>query len=349
MSDAPPFELTASRNLTGWMREQQVSFGFTTYQTGKIFLIGLGSEGRLSIFERTFNRCMGLCSSAGGQTLWMSSLYQLWRFENMLEPGASVDGYDRLYVPQVGYTTGDIDAHDIAVDADGRPVFVNTLFGCLATISDTYSFRPLWKPAWISELAAEDRCHLNGLAMRDGHPKWVTSVSRSNVVDGWRDHRTDGGCVVDVTTSDVVVDGLSMPHSPRWYNSRLWVLDSGNGQFGFVDLEAGRFEPIAFCPGYLRGLAFAGDFAVVGLSKPRHNRTFQGLPLDDELAGRSAEPRCGLQIIDLSTGGSPHWIRLDGLVEELYDVITLPGVTRPTLLGFRSDEINRMISMESNG
>jgi len=145
----------------------------------------------------------------------MSSLYQMWRFENVLEPGQLANGYDRLYVPQVAYTTGDIDVHDVAVDGSGRVIFVNTLFGCLATVSETHSFVPLWKPPFLSKLAAEDRCHLNGLAMQDGRPKYVTTVSQSDVADGWRDRRRNGGCVIDVTTNETIITGLSMPHSPR--------------------------------------------------------------------------------------------------------------------------------------
>ena len=341
----PRLEISGSRQLTNWMTDQKVSLGFTTYQTGKVFLIGLKPEDRLSVFERTFNRCMGLCSDNDGQTLWMSSLYQLWRFENALEPGQSADGYDRLYVPQVGFTTGDIDVHDVAVDVDGRVIFVNTLFGCLSTMSETHSFRPLWKPPFISRLAAEDRCHLNGMAMKDGRPKWVTTVSQSDVNDGWRDRRRDGGCVIDVESNEVVVDGLSMPHSPRWYRDRLWVLDSGNGYFGYVDFEKRKFERVTFCPGYQRGMAFAGDYAIVGLSRPRHNKTFSGLALDDELKSRDAEARCGLQVIDLRSGDVVHWLRIEGIVEELYDVIALPGVVRPMMIGFKTDEIRRTLSI----
>ncbi|MEO1996822.1 MAG: TIGR03032 family protein [Planctomycetaceae bacterium] len=340
-SEQPQLELVGSRQLPQWMQEQNVSFAFTTYQTGKLFLIGLQPEGRLSVFERTFNRCMGLWGD--GQTLWMSSLYQLWRFENVLEPGQTADGYDRLYVPQVGYTTGDIDIHDVAVDADGRVVFVNTLFGCLATTSETHSFAPLWRPPFVSRLAAEDRCHLNGLALKHGRPRYVTAVSQSDVADGWRDQRVDGGCVVDVKTNEVVATGLSMPHSPRWYRDQLWLLNSGTGFLGTLDPITGKFDEVAFCPGYLRGLSFAGDFAVVALSGLRQNRTFSGLPLDDNLASRRAEPRCGLQVIDLRTGDTAHWLRIEGIVEELYDVIVLPGVRRPQAVGFKTDEIRRML------
>lgn len=343
-STAPPaLELAGSRQFPAWLAEQRTSLAFTTYQTGKLFLIGLQPDGRLSIFERTFNRCMGLWSD--GQTLWMSSLFQLWRFENVLEPGQAANGYDRLFVPQVGYTTGDLDVHDVAVDRNGRVVFVNTLFGCLATHSDRYSFVPIWKPPFLSKLAAEDRCHLNGLAMENGEPRYVTAVSQSDVADGWRDHRRDGGCVVDVRSNEVIATGLSMPHSPRVYRDKLWLLNSGTGEFGFIDRERGTFEPVAFCPGYLRGLTFIGDYAVVGLSKSRENRTFSGLALDDNLAAKGAEPRCALQVIDLRSGDVVHWLRIEGIVSELYDVITLPNVVRPMALGFKTDEIRRMISV----
>ena len=323
------------------MAECQLSLAFTTYQAGKLFLLGLQPDGRLSVFERTFNRCLGLW--ADGQTMWMSSLYQLWRFENVIDPGLSANGYDRLYVPQVGYTTGDLDIHDVAVESSGRVVFVNTLFGCLATLSDTHSFVPLWKPPFISKLAAEDRCHLNGLALENGRARYVTAVSQSDVADGWRDRRHDGGCVIDIHSNEIIASGLSMPHSPRVYRDKLWLLNSGTGHFGYIDRATGKFEKVAFCPGYLRGLSFHGDYAIVGLSKSRENKTFSGLELDNNLKSGDAEARCGVQIIDLKSGDVVHWIRVEGVVTELYDVVVLPGVKRPQSLGFKTDEIRRVL------
>ncbi|MEQ8959482.1 MAG: TIGR03032 family protein, partial [Coleofasciculus sp. C2-GNP5-27] len=331
-----------------WLAEQHLSLAFTTYQAGKVFFIGVQPTGQLSIFERTFERCMGLC--VHGSTLYLSSLYQVWRFENVLEAGQVHNGYDCLYVPQVGYVTGDLDVHDVAVvdpPVTPHPIFVNTLFSCLATVSETHSFIPLWQPPFISKLAAEDRCHLNGLAIADGKPKYVTAVSQSDVADGWRDKRRDGGCVVDVGRNQVIVTGLSMPHSPRLYRDKLWLLNSGTGEFGFVDLSRGEFESVAFCPGYLRGLAFSGDFAIVGLSKPRENRTFSGLALDERLESKQAEPRCGLLVIDLRSGDIVHWLRIEGIVTELYDVAVLPGVQRPMAVGFKTDEIRRVVRIGS--
>jgi Domain of unknown function (DUF4915) len=363
----PAFEINASRQFTSWLASQNLSLVFTTYQAGKVFFIGLRQNGQLSVFERTFERCMGLY--AHNSSLYLSSLYQLWRLENALEPGQIADGYDAVYVPQVGYITGDLDIHDVVLVEPPQPpklggdqqvepqvpslnngrlggvVFVNTLFSCLATISETKSFVPFWKPPFISKLAAEDRCHLNGLAVRDGQPRYVTAVSQSDVADGWRDKRQDGGCVMDISTDRAIATGLSMPHSPRWYKDKLWLLNSGRGEFGYLDLERGVFEAVAFCPGYLRGLSFCGDFAVVGISKPRHNKTFSGLALDEQLQAKQAEARCGLLVIDLRSGDIVHSLRIEGVVEELYDVQVLPGVRRPMAIGLKTDEIRRVISI----
>ena len=341
----PELEISGSRQLTSWLAEQRLSFAFTTYQAGKLFLIGLNADGRLSVFERTFNRCMGLV--AAGRSLWMSSLYQLWRFENSLDAGQQYQGYDALYVPRLAYTTGDLDVHDLGLDDQGEPLFVNTLFSCLARPSATASFVPLWRPPFVSRLAAEDRCHLNGLAMEHGQPRYVSAVSRADVADGWRDRRSSGGLVMDVASNAVVCEGLSMPHSPRLHQGRLWVLNSGAGQFGYVDVARGKFEAVTFLPGYLRGLAFHGDFALVGLSTCCENRTFSGLPLDDELARRDAEPRCAIAVVDLRSGDAVHWLRIEGFVRELYDVAVLEGAQRPMALGFKSDEIRRHIVIGS--
>ena len=163
---------------------------------------------------------------------------------------------------------------------------MNTLFWCLATVSQTHSFALVWKPKHISKLAAEDRCHLNGMAMENGTPKYVTSIGLSDAADGWRENRQNRGVILDVESSEVVVDGLSMPHSPRMHNGKLYVLNSGTGYFGTADVDKGKFEPIAFCPGYMRGLAFHNGFAIIGMSKCRENRTFSGRDLQIVEEGR---------------------------------------------------------------
>jgi uncharacterized protein (TIGR03032 family) len=291
-------EFFTSRQFVAWLIEQNLSIAFSTYQSGKVFFLGHNDKHELSIFERTFERPMGLWSD--GQVLLLSSLYQIFRFQNTLPEGEFNEGYDRLFVPQVSYVTGDLDVHDIHFDQETQqPVFANTLFSCLATTSYTHSFEPLWQPGYISELMPEDRCHLNGLAVKDNDVTHVTAVSATDITDGWREHRNDGGRVIDISNNETVCEGLSMPHSPRWHDDRLWVANSGEGEFGYVDLDSGKFEPVVFCPGYIRGVAFHGDFAIIGLSKPRHNKTFQGLGLDARLEQAGVAARSGLYVVNL--------------------------------------------------
>ena len=338
-----PLEASASRQLGSWLADSALSIAFTTYQANMLFFLAGTPEGRWTLHRRELKRCMGMVAS--GNSIYASSLYQLWRFENVLAKGEMRGDHDRLYVPKTSHVTGDIDIHDIAVAPSGRLIFVNTLYSCLATVSATHSFVPLWRPPFVSRLAAEDRCHLNGLAMRDGRPAWVTTISDTDIADGWREHRVSGGCIIDVETNDVVMRGLSMPHSPRWYRDRLWLHNSGKGEFGYADLEAARFVPVAFLPGYLRGLAFTGDFAVVGMSKPRQGKgAFSGLPLETRIADKRVEARCGIGVVDLRSGDVVHWFRLDTVVEELYDVGVLEHCRKPMAIGFQTDEIRREIS-----
>lgn len=341
------FALATSRGFESWLARAGGSLAFTTYQAGKVFFLGLKPDGKQSVFERSFDRCMGIAVSADARTLFMATHYQLYRFDNLLPVGQrAADGSDAVFVPRLSCITGDLDIHDVAFGADNRPVFVSTAFGCLATVSDGASFKPLWKPPFLSKLAAEDRCHLNGMAMDNGAPRFVTAASVSDVADGWRDKRTGGGVIIDVMSNEIVCQGLSMPHSPRLHNGALWVLNSGTGEFGWVDVATRTFVPVAFCPGYVRGLTFAGGCAVIGLSLPRDNRTFQGLPLDAALDAKGTEARCGVIMVDLVTGDTVACVLLEGAVRELYDVAFLPGIRQPSAIGFKTDEITRLIAVD---
>lgn len=339
------FALSPSRGFPNWLARVGGSLTFTTYQAGKVFFLGLRPDGQVSVFERTFPRAMGLAVSNSARTLHLATKYQIYRFDNVLKPGQTNGQFDSLYVPHQSWITGDVDAHDMGVDAKGRVIFANTLFNCLSTVSDGYSFKPLWTPPFISKIAAEDRCHLNGLAMMDGAAKYVTCVSRSDAVGGWRDRRADGGVVIDVQSNDIICEGLSMPHSPRVHNGRLYVLNSGTGEFGWVDVQSGRFNPIAFCPGYARGMTFVDKYAVIGLSEARKNKTFSGLALDDALKSRDVDARCGFIIVDLDTGDAVEWLKIDGVVTELFDVAHLRGTQCPSALGLIGSDIHSTFSI----
>jgi uncharacterized protein (TIGR03032 family) len=334
-SDKGPLLLLSS-SFSDWLASVDACLSLTTYQAGRLFFIGRKGDGGVRAHERMIEQCQGLWTD--GQTLWTSGLYMLWRFENMLRNGeVTPTGADRKFVPVEGRVIGGIDTHDIGVgDVDGarRPIFVNTLYCCLATISETASFRPLWRPSFLSALVPEDRCHLNGLAMDGARPAFVSAVSRSDVADGWRDRRHDGGIVIDVASSEIVASGFSM------------LLNSGAGELGVVDPVDGTFTPVCFCPGYARGLAFIGRYAVIGLSRPRHSQTFAGLALDDRLSENDAVARCGMLIVDIDSGNAVEWVRFEHMIDELYDVAVLPRVRAAEAIGFKSDDIKREITVE---
>jgi uncharacterized protein (TIGR03032 family) len=340
-----PIEKSCSRGLAGWLASNRLSLALTSYQSGRLYLIGSDAQGRVAFFERLFERAMGIVGNA--QRLYLGSLFQVWRFENVLRSNEVIHAqFDKCYVPRNAQTIGDLDIHELGIRKNGKVVFVNTKYSCLAELSQTHSFKAIWKPPFISKLAPEDRCHLNGLAMVEGAPKYVTAACRSDTVDGWRDRRHESGVVIDVDTGKIVCEGLSMPHSPRWANGKLWVLNAGTGQLGWVDFATQSFVPLAFLPGFLRGLSIFGNTAAVGLSKPRNQR-FEGLALDGELTSRDAEPWCGVQIISLTNGDVLHWIRFEGEISELFDLCFLPNVRNPMMVGLRTPDIRELITFET--
>lgn len=323
------------------LARENISVALTSYESGKFYLIGRNPGGGLHMNERLFAKAMGMHVS--GNSLILATLFQLHRFENVLNKDQYINHkHDACYVPRLNYTTGILDAHDVGVLENGEIIFVNTRFNCLAVPSLRESFTPVWKPPFISYIVDEDRCHLNGLAMEGTTPRYVTAISKSNTVDGWRDRRADGGVVIDIQTNDIVCEGLSMPHSPRLYKGDLWVLNSGTGELGKVNLKKKKFEPVVFCPGFVRGLSFSGAYAFVGLSRPRYKR-FEGLALDERLRAADSEAWCGIQVINLEKNNCAEWFRIDGAVSEVYDVAVIQGVSCPMSLGFASHEIQSFI------
>lgn len=338
---APPYAVAASPGFAAWLHAQNTALAVTTYQIGKLFLIGAPAPDRISVAERTFRRCLGV--AAAGNSLYLAGLNNVLRFENVVPPGQQLEGHDAVYVPRVAWYTGDLFAHDVGVLPSGRPLFVNTLFSCLATVDESSSFRPVWQPRFVSALRPEDRCHLNGVAMQHGRPRYVTAAGRTDAPRAWREARVGNGCVIDVATSEVVAGDLTMPHSPRLDDGRLYICNAGTGELGEIEPASGRFVPITLCPGFARGIAFIGGHVLVGLSLPRQHRDFSGLPLDDRLKREGREPRCMLQAIDLQSGAAAHWLALGGVVRELYDIACLPGSQTPMAVGFAQGQINRLI------
>jgi uncharacterized protein (TIGR03032 family) len=336
-------KIECSRGLADWLVMNNVSLAFTSYQTGQLFLVGVMPDRRISIHQRDFVRARGVIAQP--QRVYVAGLEAVWRLENILRRGEVANRFfDRLFVPRNAQITGDIDVHEMGIDRAGRVIFVNTKYSCLATFNVTHSFRPVWKPKFISKVAPEDRCHLNGMAMVDGKPKYVTAVSQSDLVNGWREKRELGGVIIDVETDRVVTDELSMPHSPRVASDgSLWVLDSGRGYVVKVDPRTGKRENICFCPGFLRGMTIWNGHAIATVSLPRDG-TFKNLELEKNVSDRGGVPWCGIQIVDLRAGGIVEWIRLEGFIKELFDVGVISNSRCAMALGVGTPEVQHTIS-----
>jgi uncharacterized protein (TIGR03032 family) len=244
--------------------------------------------------------------------------------------------YDTLYLPRATYFTGDLNIHDLAFGRDSLWL-VNTRFSCLASLSKDYSFIPRWQPRFISQLVPEDRCHLNGLAMVDGQPKFVTALGESNEVGGWRPNKATGGILIDVDSGETVIRGLSMPHSPCWHDRFLWILNSGAGELWRVNPHSGQHDVVCALPGFLRGLCCVGNYALVGLSQIREQHIFGGLPVQQ----RFERLLCGVAVVDLRSGQLVGMLEFTAGCQELYDVEFLPSVLRPTILNNERPEMRQ--------
>jgi uncharacterized protein (TIGR03032 family) len=234
---------------------------------------------------------------------------------------------DALFLKRSLHITGDLNIHDVnlgnATAGQSELWFVNTRFSCLSTLAEGYSFIPRWKPEWISSLVGEDRCHLNGMALVEGKPKFVTSFSQSDKPQGWRDGEKDSGVVVDVDTNEVVARGLYHPHSPRWYRNNLYVLESGTGSLCRVNVETGEIKRINEMSGYVRGLSFVNNYAVVGISKIRASNS-SNLDLES-----LEEHKAGIGVVELESGSIVATLRFDEEVAEIFDLEILDGIKKP--------------------
>lgn len=334
-------ECRAGESFGPWLAQAGGSLAVTTYQAGKVALIGWDGR-QVTLVMRQFDKPMGL--AVDGRRMALACRRDLTLFAN--DPALAHDylvdqpgRYDALYLPRAVYLTGDLNVHDVAFGADGL-WFCATRLSCLAALSQQYSLEPRWQPPFVSEVAPEDRCHLNGLAMRDGRPAFVTALGESDTAGGWRENKAGGGLLLDVDSREIVLRGLSMPHSPRWHNGRLWLLNSGAGELCVVDPQSGRQTVVCCLPGYLRGLCFVGSCAVIGLCQVRERHIFGGLPV------QSRFPRliCSVVVVDLSSGQELAMFEFTAGCHELYDVQFLPGVYRPTILNLQSEAGQQALS-----
>ena len=323
----PPLRSVHTTSFPPLLRQLGGSLLVTTYQAGKLVVVRDDGE-HINTHFRNFPSPMGLALS--GDRLALGTRCQVWEFHNVPAVAAKLapaGRHDACFLPRSCHVTGNVQIHEMAW-AGAELWFVNTRFSCLCTLDRDHSFVTRWRPPFVTALAPEDRCHLNGLGLRDGRPRYASALGTTDSAGGWRGDKSQGGVLIDIPSGEVIARGLSMPHSPRWYDGRLWLLESGTGTVGVVDPDTGRYEPIATLPGFTRGLDFCGRYAFIGLSQVRETAVFSGIPITDRLKERT----CGVWVLDINTGKTVAFLKFEDALQEIFAVQVLPGRRYPDLI-----------------
>ncbi len=322
-----PIQCDADSGFIEWLATSKGSLIVSTYQAGKLLLIGHDGQ-RLTLLMRQYDKPMGFDVSGKKLALATRNNITIHANDKVLAHNYKQAGeYDALYLPKLSWHTGDLNVHDIAFTNDGLWI-VNTRFSCLAKLSDEVTFVPQWQPTFVSELAPEDRCHLNGLALVKGKPRYVTCLGETDTPGGWRDNKAKGGVVIDIKKNEIVQRDLAMPHSPRYYRKHLYVLNSGAGELLRLNLEQGSSDVVCQLPGFLRGVSFIDNYAIVGLCKIRESNIFGGMPVQEKFE----KLLCGIAIVNIKTGKQEGLFEFTAGCEEIFDTRFLANTQRPNIL-----------------
>jgi hypothetical protein len=377
------FHYAQSDSFVALLHELRSSLLVSTYQANKLLAVRATGSG-LSTLVRTFDRPMGIAlegprlALGTRREIWM--LRNAADIAAKIEPAGT---HDACFLPRSCHVTGDVGIHELAwgerleargpegrgpegrgdasaandsLASDLCPLtssssssssslwLVSTRFSCLATLDEDYSFVPRWRPPFITAIAAEDRCHLNGLAMDGGRPRFASALGTTDTQDGWRADKPRGGCLIDIDSGELVARSLSMPHSPRWRRGQLWVLESGTGRLLRIDIASGQSETVVELPGFARGMAFAGPFAFVGLSKIRPTSAMDGVPL----AEFREKLKCGVAAVDLRSGQIVGFLEFQTAIEEIFDVQLAFGMRFPEVVGFQNAAIDNTFVIPPN-
>jgi uncharacterized protein (TIGR03032 family) len=323
-----PFTCSFSPQLPELLLKLNCSIAITTYQANKLVFISPIDENRITQLPRDFVKPMGF--EINGDKLLLATKDEVHFFENSKELAIHYPNkkntYDSLFLPRTTFYTGQVDMHDVALGNEGI-WSINTSFSCLCQVTGNFNFIPKWQPKFISKLASEDRCHLNGLVMVNGRPKYVTALGTNDTPQGWRENIVNGGVLIDVETNETILDKLPMPHSPMIYNGEMYMLLSASGEFVKVNMKEKKLEVIKKLDGFCRGLDIIGDYAFVAMSKLRKNSsTFAKLPFADK-AGVA-----GIKVIHLPTKAIVGEFVYLASVEEIYALKILKNTIRPNII-----------------
>lgn len=334
-SPPPPFSCSYSPNLPELLLQLRCTIALSTFQAGKVIFLSAKDEEQLAQLPRNFPKPMGIALE--GEKMAIACLDEVLVLVNSPQLAAHYpkkpQTYDALFMPRATYHTGQLDVHDLDWGAGGQLFAVNTSFSSIIKIDDNFSFTPVWQPPFISHLASEDRCHLNGMALLDGHPKYVTAFSATDTPQGWRPEVTTGGIVMDVDSGGFVARNVPMPHSPRLFDGELYLLLSATGELVKMDTNSGKYDVVTQLDGFVRGLCKHGDYVFVGLSKLRKSSsTFGKL----KIAERALS--AGVAVVHLPTGALVGEIRYHASVDEIYDVQIIPNYLRPGILNTEKPE-----------
>lgn len=319
-----------SRELVALLAQANLTVLVSTYQAGKLVIVGTHQD-QLALGFHNFDRPMGVAFDGQTESLAVAARDRVWYLRNASDVASGLEPKGRFqscWLTRRALMTGEIQAHEMAWVGDDLWI-VNTLFSCLCSPHPEYSFVPRWRPRFISELAPEDRCHLNGLALAGGRPKFVTAMAETNAAGGWRANKTTTGCLIDIDSSETVARGFAMPHSPRVHNGRVWLLDSGRGGLVAIDPANGKAETVARFPGYVRGMTLHQNYAFIGLSKIRETSTFGGVPIAED----RERLKCGFAVVDLDRASLVGQFEFKTGVDEIFDVSLIPNNLMAELRG----------------
>ncbi|MBK7667288.1 MAG: TIGR03032 family protein [Sphingobacteriaceae bacterium] len=323
-----PFSCTFTPQLSELLFKLKCSIAITTYQAGKLIFISPVDENRITQLPRDFNKPMGF--EIAGDKMILATKDEVHYFENSPELAKHYpnkkDTYDSLFLPRTTFYTGQVDMHDVAMGTDGVWA-INTSFSCLAQVTGNFNFIPRWQPPFISNLVSEDRCHLNGLVMVNGKPKYVTALGTTDTHQGWRENIVSGGVLMDVETNEIILDKLPMPHSPMIYKGEFYMLLSASGELVKVNLKEKKYEVIKKLDGFCRGMDAIGDYMCVAMSKLRKNSsTFAKLPF-----AKTADV-ASIKVIHLPTQAIVGELTYQTSVDEIYSLKILKDSIRPNIL-----------------